>query len=489
MSDPQWMDDRGLVRAPELLDRWFRTAGRLYVHAIRSPYVPAMLDRLGGVLALAALDAEQIRSEAMDVGLVFRSRNPAEEFHAAGARWAEHEAAMRSAIAAGASPDLAIQNYFERMAHTDPQALDTLTYMTTPQAPSTLWGWQLELETTKARYVRTLNAPQDTPIGSLIADVATLPDLPDSPEDVDRNNAASQLFDLLGTALTVPGSRGIASGEMVREPIPPLVTTVQSVPSTRSAPTVQEPPRSRSAVGPEVFDLRAPDAGPWAGVADDVARALDEPPRPPGSGTFVVEPWVLRLDQAPPVAELRPPVNTRYKYSKANNLLAMWASRWRRVFPMSQDARRRYGYVIPTDAGFKTDLYDHWEKRELARRLPDGSWEMFDPVRAEWLPESEIHKGHIMPCVDHHLMLVKRLGDDATRTPANESLRKQIVKTFMRNVENYVPVFAPRNTREGRESPWTYEGDHPDFRVGGQEITVLPTGERLRTLKQAPTFE
>jgi hypothetical protein len=109
---------------------------------------------------------------------------------------------------------------------------------------------------------------------------------------------------------------------------------------------------------------------------------------------------------------------------------------------------------------------------------------MFDIVLQKWFPETEIDRGHVMACVEHHRMMVERFGEDATRTAADERLRQQIVKTFMRDLTNYLPQQQGRN--RGADSLWTYEGDHPEFRVGGQDVTVLPGGERLRTPTAPP---
>jgi hypothetical protein len=528
VSDAQGVGDRGLasrglpnydpppaplVRSPVLQDRWFRTARKLYLQGIQSTYVPGMLKQYGGVLSLASQDAEQIRTSSMIDGWIFDSRDPGKEQAAASARWAAHENAMRSAIAAGAPPETAIRSYFDRTADTEPEDLDTLKYMTTTQAPSYLWGWQTELEATKARFSRLVNAPHDMPIGYTVAAVAALPDLPETPGEVDHvldvgqavENFAGPLADVYGVR-----SGGQHASGLPRAASDPVFPTAPSSPSTR---TVQEPLRARGTVGPEVFDVRAPGAGAWKGVADDEARGLASPPHPAASGALADVPTMPRdlsvgggpgpglggevrfvggapvfeqpmlgviYADGPTVASLRPPWDTKYKYSKAGNLLALWEGRYRRVDGMSRGARSRYGYNIPSDAGFKEALYDHWEERGLARQnVTDGSWEMLDIVLQKWFPESEIDKGHVMACVEHHRMMVERLGDDATRTADAERQRRQYVRTFMRDPTNYVPQLKARN--RGADSLWTYEGDHPDFRLGGQDTTVLPGGERLRT--------
>jgi hypothetical protein len=389
---------------------------------------------------------------------------------------------MRSAIAAGAEPDGAITAYFVRMANTDPQDLHTLTALTTPQAPSTFYGWQTELEATKTRFSRLVNAPHDTPIGYTIAALVSLPNLPDTPGEVTQMvDLADRMETVAGPAAALGGARGSGSDALgaPREPSDPLFPTV---PSARSAPMVQEPPGSRNPVAPGSLDVRAPGAQPWLGVLDDAARGLAPPPEP-----FTVEPWVVKPfpmtpAERPTVTSMRPPVPSKVKYSTAGNLLALWNSRWQRVDPMSKDDRKRLGYNIPSDKGFEAALYDHWKERGLAKKLPDGSWELFDIMRDTWFPKSMIDRGHVLGCVEHNQMMVQRFGSEATRTPADERRRQQIVKTFMRDLDNYLPQLDEAN--RGAKTPWTYRGTYPDFRIGGQGITELPTGERLRTVDE-----
>ena len=38
-----------------------------------------------------------------------------------------------------------------------------------------MWTWQVELESTKARYRRLVNAPHDMPVGYTVASVLYLP--------------------------------------------------------------------------------------------------------------------------------------------------------------------------------------------------------------------------------------------------------------------------------------------------------------------------
>jgi hypothetical protein len=430
------------------------------------------------------------------------SRDPVEERAAANAAWAGHESAMRSAIAAGTPFETAIRSYFDRTADTEPEELDRLSQMTTTQAPSYLWGWQTELEATKARFSRLLNAPHDMPIGYTAVALASLPNLPETPGEVDVLLDNSRVVEnALGPWADYRGARGTSYG-------------MPAAPSSPSAPAVQAPTRVQGPVGPEVFDVGAPGADAWKGVVDDQARGLAPPPHPL-SGALADAPMLPRdrgasatatagevrfvggapvfeqpmlgmiYGDGPTVASLGPPWDTKYKYSKAGNLLALWEGRYRRVDPMSQDARTRYGYNIPSDAAFKEALYDHWQNRNLARQVVHGGpWEMFDIVLKQWLPESAIDKGHVMACVEHHRMMVQRFGDDAARSPTAERLRKQLVRTFMRDPTNYVPQLKARN--RGADSLWTYEGDHPEFRIGGQNVTVQPGGERLRTPTPPP---
>jgi hypothetical protein len=64
--------------------------------------------------------------------------------------------------------------------------------------------------------------------------------------------------------------------------------------------------------------------------------------------------------------------------------------------------------------------------------------------------------------------------------------RKQLVHAFMRDFTNYVRQDWDRNQRLGRGIGLTYDGVYPDRRYRGDNVTVLPGGERLRTTTPTP---
>ena len=204
-----------------------------------------------------------------------------------------------------------------------------------------------------------------------------------------------------------------------------------------------------------------------------------------GSPVFEYPMLNLIYDPGPTALTLTPPWNTKYKFSKAGNLLALWESRWRRADGMSGSRRSELGYNIPSDKGFRTALNGHWQERGLAKKLDpldDKSWIMFDIELKQWFPEKKdgeqiIDRGHLMSCVEHHMMMKQMLGDDGARDETAERRRKQYVHTFMHDLYNYVPQLKARN--RGAPKDGTYDGDYSDFRVGGDGITVLPGGETL----------
>ena len=56
----------------------------------------------------------------------------------------------------------------------------------------------------------------------------------------------------------------------------------------------------------------------------------------------------------------------------------------------------------------------------------------------------------------------------------------------MRDFTNYVRQDWERNQRLGRGIGLTYDGVYPDRRYRGDNVTVLPGGERLRTTTPTP---
>jgi hypothetical protein len=509
-SDPRAVASRGLpsyesplpplLPSPGHLDAWFTAARTLYEQGVLSVYMNAKLDGYGGVLALAGLDAEAIRWQSSTALGAFR--DPVKERQAARAHWSGHELAMRTAIAAGDTPEHAIRAYVDRKTRSDVEDLKTLQWLARPTAGTGggMWTWQVELESTKARYRRLVNAPHDMPVGYTVASVLYLPYLPETPGELDQMlNYGEMVESVAGPMADAKGAgRHYATGT----PRPTL------------DPWRPEPPRTTHTVAPEAaLDVSPGGASAWTGI-DDAARGTARwlPAEPPGgrvadevpgssritspaasfsphdvrfvNGSPVFEYPMLNLiyDPGPTALTLVPPWNTRYKFSKAGNLLALWESRWRRADGMSGNRRSELGYNIPSDKGFRTALNGHWEARGLAKKLDpkdDNSWIMFDIELKQWFPEEEIDRGHLMSCVEHHMMMKQMLGDDGARDETAERRRKQYVHTFMHDLYNYVPQLQGRN--RGAPKDGTYDGDYSDFRVGGNGLTVLPGGETLRT--------
>jgi hypothetical protein len=489
-----------LLPSPDHLDAWFTAAEALYRQGVLSAYVNAKLDSFGGVLALAGLDAETIRWESSTALGAFR--DPVKERLAIRSRWSGHELAMRSAIAAGDTPENAIRAYVDRKTASDVEDLGTLQRLarSTSGTGAPMYAWQLELESTKARYRRLVNAPHDMPIGYTVAAVASLPSLPETPGELDHMLNFGEMVESVGGPFA--DAKGAGRHYATGTPRPAV------------DPWRPEPPPTTHTVVPEaVLDVSPGGASAWTGI-DDAARGTARwlPAEPPGgriadevpgssritgppatyaphdvrfvNGSPVFEYPMLNLiyDPGPTALTLVPPWNTKYKFSKAGNLLALWESRWRRADGMSGSRRSALGYNIPSSAGFRTALNGHWEAHGLAKKLDpndDSSWIMFDIELKQWFPEKEIDRGHIMSCVEHHMMMKQTLGDDGARDETAERRRKQYVHTFMHDFFNYVPQLEARN--RGALPDGTYDGDYSDFRLGGDGITVLPGGETLRT--------
>ena len=292
MSDPRSLTDSLLAAAalppgpivpsPYLVDRYFSMCEQLYTQGVTSVYVPAVLEDHGGVLKLAARDAASIRHSMRDDGWVIDSRNLVRERHEAANRWVVHEAAMRSAIAAGAEVDTVIRDYFERTVHTDPDDYATLKAKITTGYPSYLEGWQEELEATKSRVRTVISAPTDMPVGLTVMSVRGLAaGLPDTVEGWDEFYAASAKVDAgVGVLADVAAARGGGSGTAD----PPSAGPRRSprLPAPHEA-SMGGPPPARTAAPPDVgnvFDVRGNPDGGWTAGIDQQARgiAIAEPP-------------------------------------------------------------------------------------------------------------------------------------------------------------------------------------------------------------------
>ena len=300
MSDPRSLTDSlaataalppgPLVPSPSLVDRYFSMCKQLYTQGVTSVYVPEVLEDHGGVLKLASRDAASIRHSMRDDGWIIDSRNLVRERHEAASRWVVHEAAMRSAITAGADVDTAIRDYFERTVHTDPDDYAALKQKVTTGYPSYLYGWQEELEATKSRVRTVVSAPTDMPVGLTVMTVRGLATgLPDTVEGWDEFYAASAKVDAgLGAFADVASARG---GSVTADP--PSAASRRAPPAPAPHEASMGGPRPDRPVTPpdigNVLDVRGTGDGGWTAGIDDQARgmAIAEPPpapvRPPAA--------------------------------------------------------------------------------------------------------------------------------------------------------------------------------------------------------------
>lgn len=89
--------------------------GRLYFEGVTSDFSAALLQRLGGSLALAARDAHAVRvEEDALLGFIDLRRSPQQQWQQGMRRWQPHREGILALIRQGRSPNQAVYDYMRR---------------------------------------------------------------------------------------------------------------------------------------------------------------------------------------------------------------------------------------------------------------------------------------------------------------------------------------------------------------------------------------
>jgi hypothetical protein len=251
---PQWWTIVPDPTNEAMINGWFYDANELYRQGVQSRYTPAILAMWEGVLALAAIDADEIRRVSMVGGI----RNMQRERTAADRRWADHEKSMRDLIRCSvADPGSVIENYFMRKASTLPEDYRSLKWQTVKVAfpdGSTMWQWQVESERSFETHAM-VNAAVDTmPLASTIEGVRVAFDPPESDADWRATVRRIEILDA-GIDIREHGVRTPASGTYR----PPAARG-----STRGATTASERAVHRPPPAPPANRASSPPPRPLA---------------------------------------------------------------------------------------------------------------------------------------------------------------------------------------------------------------------------------
>jgi hypothetical protein len=122
----------------------------------------------------------------------------------------------------------------------------------------------------------------------------------------------------------------------------------------------------------------------------------------------------------------------------------------------SQSARARVGASnSQLNSAWRLDLYHHWEMKGLARQTPNG-WDFFDVKSNQWLPASEFDLGHKVAAVEFYQLIRNKPVDE----------QRRLMRTFMRDFDNYRPELSPDNRSAGASLGITYDGANPGYKYG-----------------------